>query len=206
MSAESLCRRMRLNLFLSFSKKGDCMNEIITTIENRRSVRVYKPEPIQDDMLQSIIRSGLNAPSAANQQSWHLTVIRTREIIDRLSDDIKQTLRGSPEKHNQAYGNSSTFHVFYNAPVVILVSGDESSYLPMADCSAAIQNMLLAAESFGIGSCWIGLAAMHFTDTSKNGDFGIPATHKLYFAVTFGYPEGRKPLAPARREGTVNFL
>ena len=182
------------------------MNEVTKTIESRRSVRVYTSEPIQDDVLQAIIRSGLNAPSAANQQSWHLTVIRTKEIIDRLSDDVKQTLRGSPEKHNQAYGNSEKFHVFYNAPVVMLVSGDESSYLPMADCSAAIQNMLLAAESFGIGSCWIGLTSMYFTDTSKNGAFGIPAAHKPYFAVTFGYPDGRKPSAPARREDTVNFL
>ena len=181
-------------------------NEVLKTIESRRSVRAYKPDRLKDDEVEAIVRAGLYAPSAANQQSWHFTVIRTKEVIDRLSDDIKQTLRNSPEKHNQTYGNTEDFHVFYHAPMVVLVSGKEGNMLPMADCSAAIQNMLLAADSLGISSCWIGFTLMHFTDTSKNAAFGIPHTHKPMFAAAFGYPANEKGRAPARREATVNYL
>lgn len=181
-------------------------NEVLKVIESRRSVRAYSPEGLTDGEVEAVVRAGLYAPSAANQQSWHLTVIRTKEIIDRLSDDIKQTLRNSPEKHNQTYGNTPDFHVFYNAPVVILVSGQEGNMLPMADCSAAIQNMLLAAESLGIGSCWTAFTLMHFADTTKNAAFGIPHTHKPMFAVAFGRSAKEKGIAPKRREGTVNYL
>lgn len=182
------------------------MNEVTKTIENRRSVRKYRPEQIKDEELEAIIRAGLYAPSAVNQQSWHLTVIRNKEILDSLSRSAKETLAAGDNEYLKGYAKMEKFHVFYNAPTAVLVSFDKGAMAPMADCSAAIQNMLLAAESFGIGSCWIGLTSMYFTDTSKNGAFGIPATHKPYFAVTFGYPDGRKPSAPARREDTVNFL
>ena len=181
-------------------------NDVLKTIESRRSVRAYEPAPLTDEEVDAIVNAGIYAPSAANQQSWHLTVIRTKGIIDKLSGDIKQTLRNSPEKHNQTYGNTPEFHVFYNAPLVILVSGQEGNIAPMADCAAAIQNMLLAAESLGIGSCWIGFTLMHFTDTTKNAAFGIPHTHKPMFAVAFGRPAKEKGMAPKRREGTVNYL
>ena len=181
-------------------------NEVLKTIESRRSVRAYSADPLTDEEVDAIVNAGLYAPSAANQQSWHLTVIRTKEVIDRLNEDIKQTLRNSPEKHNQTYGTTADFHVFYNAPLVVLVSGQEGNIAPMADCSAAIQNMLLAAESLGIGSCWIAFTLMHFTDTTKNTAFGVPHTHKPMFAVAFGRPAKEKGTAPRRREATVNYL
>jgi nitroreductase len=182
------------------------MNGVIETIENRRSVRKYKPEQIKDEQLEAIIRAGLYAPSAVNQQSWHLTVIRNRDILDSLSRSAKETLAAGDNEYLKGYAKMEKFHVFYNAPTAVLVSFDKNAIAPMADCSAAIQNMLLAAESLGVGSCWIGMTAPYFSGGSHNAEFGIPETHQPVYAVTLGYSDSEKGKAPERKVGTVNYL
>ncbi|MGL4368224.1 MAG: nitroreductase family protein [Spirochaetota bacterium] len=182
------------------------MNDVLKAIESRRSVRRYHPEQIRDEDLESIIRAGLSAPSAKNQQPWHLTVIRSKEMIDELAAKVKASLANAPEDWRRAYGNNKKFHVFYEAPVVILVSLEKDAISPLADGSAAIQNMLLAAESLGIGSCWVGMVSSHFTDLSHNDEFGIPHSHQPRYAVTLGFQAGEKGKAPARRTNTVNYL
>lgn len=186
--------------------KENAMNEVLAAIKNRRSVRRYKPEQLKDDELLSILDAGLSAPSAVNQQSWHFTVIRNSGIIDSLAAKVKGLLHTHPDEHVRGFAKSEKFHVFYHAPAVVLVSLDTKALAPMADCSAAIQNMLLAAESLGIGSCWVGMASVYFTDTSHNAELGIPESFQPRYAVCLGYPAGEKGKAPARREGTVNYL
>ena len=182
------------------------MNGVISAIHSRRSVRKYKPEQIKEEELNEIITAGLYAPSAVNQQSWHFTVIRDKVKIDSLAADVKGLLHTHKNEHVRGYAKIEKYHVFYNAPAVVLVSLDNDALNPLADCSAAIQNMLLAAESLGIGSCWIGMTSVYFTDTSHNAEFGIPEGFQPRFAVCLGYPAAEKGKAPARRAGTINYL
>ena len=182
------------------------MNEIISAIKNRRSVRRYKADQIKKDELDAIIEAGLFAPSAINQQSWHFTVIRNRDVIDRLSLNVKGLLHTHSEEHVRGFAKMDKFHVFYNAPAVVLVSLEQKALVPLSDCSAAIQNMLLAAESLGIGSCWVGMTSVYFTDESHNAEFGIPEGFKPLYAVCLGYPDAAKGKAPKRREGTVSYI
>lgn len=182
------------------------MNDVLAAIKNRRSVRRYKPEQIKDEELAAIIDAGLSAPSAVNQQSWHFTVIQNSGIIDSLAAKVKGLLDTHPNEHVRGFAKSSTFHVFYHAPTVVIVSLDGNALSPMADCSAAIQNMLLSAQSLGIGSCWIGMTSVYFTDASHNGEFGISDGFLPRYAVCLGYPVDTQGKAPARREGTVNYL
>jgi nitroreductase len=182
------------------------MNEVLRAIESRRSVRRYKPDQIKDEDMEAIIRAGLYAPSAKNQQSWHFTVIQSKEVIDKLAADVKRTLAASPEDWVNAYAKSDAFHVFYEAPSIVIVSMERGKVSPLADCSAAIQNMLLAAESLGLGSCWIGLVGFHLADGSHNAEFGIPDSYEARYAVTLGYSAAENPKAPPRRTGTVNYL
>ena len=182
------------------------MNEIIAAIKSRRSVRRYKADPIGRDELDAIVEAGLFAPSAINQQSWHFTVIRNKEVIDRLSLGVKGLLHTHSDEHVRGFAKMDKYHVFYDAPAVVLVSLDQKALAPMSDCSAAIQNMLLAAESLGIGSCWVGMTSVYFTDASHNADFGIPEGFQPRYAVCLGYPDAPKGKAPKRREGTVNYI
>lgn len=176
------------------------MNETLRTIKSRRSVRRYQDKPVHDALINEVLEAGLHAPSAMNQQTWDFTVLRSRERIAALNENSRRVLI---EKN---WGENAPSDIFFGAPVVIIISLEKDSLIPMADCSAAIQNMLLAAESLGLGTCWIGSAIPYFESGDHAGAYGIPATHKPYFAVTLGYPDGTAPKMPPRRSGTVRYL
>ena len=184
------------------------MNEIINTILSRRSVRSYSDKQIKNEELELILKAGLFAPSAHNQQSWHFTVIQDKAVIDNLSEASKEAMLKLNDEHLKKYTDKN-FHLFYNAPTVIVVSGEKAALAPRVDCSAAIQNMLVAAESLNIGTCWIGLVTPLF-QSERAAEFAklysIPEGYELFYAVTVGYKaEENQPAAP-RRENTVNFL
>lgn len=186
------------------------MNPVIEAIKNRRSTRKYAPEMLSEEHLTAILDAGLWAPSAHNDQGWHLTVLRNKEMIEALNTDTKAALLSSPLDWARAMGQSPHFHVFYHAPVVIVVSGRNSALSPLADCCAAIQNMLIAAESLSIGSCWIGLCRNLFAkpDMLKKwaGLLKLPQGHTPQFCVTLGNKTGFPPKPPNRAENTVNYI
>ena len=100
------------------------------------------------------------------------------------------------------------YHLFHGAPTVVIVSGKHRAEGPLSsvvDCSAAIQNMLLAAESMNIGTCWIGLARFLFDDESETASLRIPKGYKPYYAVAIGYKaDNYSPLPYPRSPGTVD--
>lgn len=185
------------------------MNETIQTILNRRSVRVFDDKQIAKKELETIIKAGLYAPSAHNQQPWHLTVIQDTELIDELNLSTKTAMSKHEDPTVQQYGNNEKYHIFYNSPTIIVVSGENSALVPKTDCAAATQNMLIAAESLDIGSCWIGLLMFLFQSEKAdeyNKKLKIPEGFTPYHAISLGYKKIDNPKAPQRREGTVNFL
>ena len=109
----------------------------------RRSIRKYKATPISEAVVYELIRAGMNAPSAGNAQPWHFVVIRERQLLDAV-----------PEFHPNA-------QMIKEAPMAILVCGDErlEKYhgFWVQDCSAATQNILLAAHDRGLGAVWLGI-------------------------------------------------
>ncbi len=185
------------------------MNETIKTILNRRSIRTFLPDQIKESELKEIIGSGLYAPSAMNLQPWHFTVVQNSELIERLNEDIKLSLQGSGNKYLEAMVKREGYHIFHHAPTVIIVSGTDKSNFYQTDCAAATENMLLAAESLGIGACWIGLAAFLFgsQDSQKYiKEMKIPAGFKPLYAIALGYKKDNVAKPPQRREGTVDYI
>jgi len=173
-------------------------------------VRKYAPQALSQEHLSAILEAAAWAPSAHNDQGWHFTVLRNKELIDSLSEDTKAVLVNSPLDWAAAMGRSAHFHVFYNAPVVVVVSGRKDALSPLVDCCAAIENMVLAAESLGVGSCWIGLCRSLFALPQEHEKWAqklkLPTGYAMNFCVTLGYKTGFAPKPPARREGTVNFV
>lgn len=116
---------------------------LIDVINSRRSIRKYTGEAIDDEMLKSIIQTGFQAPSAHNCQPQNFIVVKDREILNTIA-----------EKHKYA-------KMLTKAGCAIVVCGDTKKQpregLIVADCSASIQNMLLASHSLGLGAVWIGL-------------------------------------------------
>lgn len=185
------------------------MNETVKTILSRRSVRSYSPQQINEAELDLILKAGLYAPSAHNEQSWHFTIVRNKEIIDNLNQAAKEALLKLEDEPSKKYGADENFHLFYNAPTVIVVSGEKAAIAARADCAAATQNILIAAESLNIGSCWIGLVYPLFkSERAEEFEnlFDIPDGYELYYAIAVGYKTAENEPAAPRRENTVNYI
>jgi nitroreductase len=121
------------------NRSMDLMDALIT----RRSVRRFDQKPVPEDLIEMILRAAMQAPSAANAQPWHFVVITERLILEKVT-----------EFHPAAES-------LHQATVAILVCGDsELEKRPdrwIMDCSAATQNILLAAHASGLGSVWLGI-------------------------------------------------
>lgn len=182
------------------------MNKVIETIKNRRSIRRYLPDPLKQEELDAILEAGLYAPSAHNDQPWHFTVIRDKELLDRISRVSKELMLKSELDWMREMGAKEQLHIFYHAPAVVVVSMRKDALSPLVDCSAAIQNMLLAAESLDIGSCWIGLAKFWFSVPEEVKALGLPAGYEPCYAVALGRKGHRPSRALPRRKDAVNYL
>lgn len=185
------------------------MNETITTILNRRSIRAYKQEQIKEEDLQIILKAGLFAPSAMNQQSWHFTVVRNKETLQKINQTVRDNFLKSGIKRFEEMAKSENFNLFYNAATLIIVSGDEKAIAPQCDCALAMGNMFLAASSIGIGSCWIH-ATTQLSNTEEGNSLisvlGIPQGNKIFASGVFGYAAVEAPAAAPRKDNTVNII
>ncbi len=179
------------------------MNETLKTIASRRSIRQFKVEQIDDATLQAIVTAGLQAPTGHNDQSWYLVVVQNRELIDEMSTGSKRAMQTMPVDWIAELGRNAAYHIYYNAPTVVLVAARKDAVSPVPDACAAIQNVLLAAESLGVGSCWIGFARFYFNSEEARRRIGLPEGYEVHYAVSLGYKaDGAQPQPPQRKYAT----
>jgi nitroreductase len=185
------------------------MNETLKTILNRRSIRKFEQEKIKENELQAILEAGKFAPSAMNQQSWHFTVVQNKELLQKIDEACRTAFIKSGNKSFEERAKAENFSIFYNAPTFIIVTADEKAIAPQNDGSLALGNMFLAAESLGIGSCWIH--AINFLFSTEEGkalkkELGIPAGYAPVGSGAFGYKAVEAPSPAPRRDGTVSII
>jgi len=160
------------------------MNEVLNNIITRRSVRAFTDEQIKDDDLQLILKAGIYAPSGMNRQSWRFTVVQNAQIIEKLENLIKTAL--GREKYNM-----------YGCKTIIMLSNDRDNSNGLADCACALQNIFLAANSLGIGSCWINQLKTICDEPqirSMLTQLEIPANHIVWGIAALGYPKANEPV------------
>ena len=167
------------------------MNETIKTLLNRRSVRAYTEKMPSDADLALIIEAGRYAPTGMNAQNTMAVVIKNKEIRDRVS------------KMNAAVMGSDK-DPFYGAPAVVVVFADTARYTYIEDGSLCIGNMLNAAHSLGISSCWIHRAGQVF-DSPEGRELArswcVPDSYKVIGNVILGYADGPEPQTKPRKDG-----
>ena len=166
------------------------MNEVICAIEGRRSIRSYRTDPVPEEKLEAVVKAGLMAPSAMNQQSWHFVVISGKGA-ERYRTYCIEKLGRDP---------------YYGAPAMILVFGKKDAIAPVCDGSLAIGNLLLAAKALGLGSCWIHCVNDLFKEEAAAAEWGVPAGSRPVGSVALGFPAGEAPAAKPRKEGTVTRI
>jgi nitroreductase len=184
------------------------INPVIEAIKSRRAIRSYEDRQVPGSAIQTLLEAATYAPSAINVQPWKFTIITNKDEMKRLSDKAKPALiRSLPDVGDEGLVglkkrlSDPQYNIFYNAPLLIFVSGAKSPYT-VYDCSMAAQNMMLAAYSLGIGSCWIGTAVYTANDPKVKPSLGIPEDHEVYAAIIFGYAKDA-PKAPMKRPAQV---
>jgi nitroreductase len=185
------------------------MNETLKNIKNRRSVRAYQAEQIKEEELQMILEAGIYAPNVRNQQSWHFTVIQSKELLDRMSKAVQEEYKKSNDKFIQQFANNENFHIFHKAPAAIILSGAETAMAAQIDCALAAENMMIAAESIGIGSCWVSAAPNFINakkDTDLNNQLGIPNGFKPIYSIALGYKATEADNNMPRKADVVNYV
>ena len=187
-------------------------NVVIDNIKTRVSVREYQDRPVSKEDIQEIIDAGIHAPSGFGIEPWFFVVVQNRGMLKRISDHCKPRLMAQLEDATNgeavAYRKklaTEEFDIFYNAPALILVLGSSEGITTDYDCCLCAENMMLAAHSMGIGSCWIVTACFMQDNPELMDELGIPSGYKLVAHIVFGYPEGDVPATP-RKEPVVVWV
>jgi nitroreductase len=184
------------------------MNESIKNILERRSIRSYKPTQLNDQDIELILQCGLYAATARGKQSWHLTVLQNRELMNKITAVNHELALKSPIEFVKKMASQPDFDSWRGAPTAIIISGDGGDYA-IADCANATQNMAVAANSLGLGSCYMAgfkAALLHPDHKDFVQALGIPDGYIPVFALAVGYSnEVLEPRAP-RKENSINYV
>jgi nitroreductase len=170
--------------------------DVIEAVKNRKSIRAYKNIPVDDTALNTVLEAARLAPSWANTQTWRFVVIKNQDIKERLIDT---SLRA----------NNRGIEAIREAPIVIAACAevnragcrngepltDKEGYWFMFDVALAMQNLVLAAESLGLGTVYLG----GFDAKKVEGILGIPAGYRIVAMTPLGYPD-ESPEAKSRKE------
>jgi len=181
------------------------MKDVFETINSRRSVRSYKKEQLNDDEIKKILNAGIMAPTARGEQPWFFTVVQNKELLKEINDVAVENMLLSGDEFLEAIAKSGR-NILHNAPTILVVSGRDDDDYSQTDCSAAIENILLAAEGLDIGSCWIGLIKAYFQSPESKGKLEIPEGYSPIYGVTLGYKDEDTHGNPNRNKDVINWI
>ena len=177
------------------------VNPVLSTIMARRSVRKYLDKPVEHEKLEIIVRAGINAPSGMNRQPWVVRVVEDQKLIADVNEVFK---KANPEQVNR---DKNFKNMFRNAPNIICVCTPTNG----GDLDAGLlgENMMLAAQSLGLGTCCLG-GPVRFLNTNADAKFfldrlDIPEGYKLNYILAIGYPD-EQPEAKPRDASKVKFI
>ena len=169
-------------------------NQVLEALKNRRSIRKYKTEQIKDEELNAVLEAGTYAPTGMGTQSPLMVVVQDKGTIARLS------------KMNAAFIADPDGDPFYGAPTVVIVLADSTNRNGFADGCLVMGNLMNAAYSIGLGSCWINRAREMF-DTVEGRKmlrgWGVEDKYVGVGSCILGYADCPHPEAKLRKEGYV---
>lgn len=183
---------IRLAYALSEEKTGDDTEQVsasdaeaaLNCIMTRASVRSYTKEAVADSIIEKILKAGMAAPTAANRQPWEFVVINDQALKDSITDDFQWT----------KMVKGSAFSIVVCGNMNKAFDGDtpvRGNWV--LDCSAASENMLLAAHALGLGGVWCGIYPEEDRVKTLRDILSLPDSLQPLNVIAFGYPE-EKPV------------
>lgn len=180
---------------------------VLDCINGRRSIRKYTSEIIDEQTMKNLLSLGTKAATGSNQQPWGFLVIQDKDEIQRLSDETKKYLLENLslypylEQYRDWLLNKS-YSVFNNASTLLVIYGNTESHWHVYDCTLCAGNIMLAAQSMGIGTCWIGFAEHTLNTPEFKKAYAIPEHYALVCPMSMGYFKTGLPTAQ-RNEPTI---
>lgn len=145
------------------------MNVGTTIIKCRHSVRSYKSVPVEDTIIRDAIECARFAPTAMNLQPWLIGVIRERDMLEKVA------------------GLTDHGRFITDAPVCFAVFGERKAKYYLEDCCAATENLIIALQSYGVGSCWVAGDKKEYAEPVRRL-LGVPDHYTLVSLLPAGYP------------------
>lgn len=180
------------------------MNEIIETIKKRRSVRAYLEKSVEQEIIDKIIEAGLWSPTARHQQKWKFIVVTDKKVLSRITELMVE--EGSEKyPHIKERAKAKEDPILYNAPLFIVVAEPKDYHWDHIDGAIAAQNMVLAGESLGLNSCYIGMTRVLKDNKEFNELLQMPSGYRIIISVIFGYGD-EEPDVKDRVEDTVIMI
>jgi len=179
-------------------------------IYDRRAVRHYTDEPVSEAALKWLIDAAIQAPSAMNEQPWLFTVVRDKDVLKQISRDGKAATialmeaNGAPSSRYEKLKNPA-FDILYHAPAMIVIASASAGPWAAVNCSLAAQNLMLAARSAGLGSCWIGLAQAFISSPDGKALLGLPADCAVVAGIIVGHTAEFPPPVP-RKDAVITWI
>ena len=178
------------------------VNPVLSNIMARRSIRKYLDKPVEHEKLEVIVKCGINAPSGMNRQPWIVRVVEDQKLIADVNEVFKQ------ENPEQVARDKDFKNMFRNAPNLICVCTPVNGGGEL-DAGLLGENMMLAAQSMGLGTCCLGGPVRFLLSNEKCKFFldrlDIPADYKLNYILAIGYPD-EQPDAKPRDDSKVKYI
>lgn len=180
------------------------MNETLKTIAERRSIRSYEDKPVEKEKIEKLLEAGFWGPSAKNTQNWHFIVVTNKDVLKKISE---MTIEDASDRYPMIKERAKTKPdpILYEAPLLIAVAAPTDYNWGKTDGTIAAQNMVLAAHSLGLGSCYIGMTRGLKDNEEFNEILEMPEGHRTVITIIFGYPK-ENPEPKPRKEDVVSWV
>ena len=176
------------------AQKQETSEVVLNNILERTSVRSYLDKSIEEDKIEKLLRAGMAAPTAVNKQPWHFVVVTDKSLLQKLA-------KANPYAEMVA-----------RAPLAIVVCGDMTKALDgnarefwVQDCSAASENILLAATGLGLGSVWAGTYPSEERCAAVSEVLGLPEFLIPLNTIAIGYPDGDVTPKDKWKESNISY-
>jgi nitroreductase len=189
------------------------MDPVLEAIYTRRSIRSYDSRPVPRELLMTIIEAANQAPSGMNAQPWRFVVVEDKSLKKKLVEtavpNSKKYLEPLKEVDPTRYELIMKRYeeledpVYYSAPAIIFVLG--SGPFNSDSCPLACANLILAAHSLGLGSCWVKLGSLVTENAEIRQALELKEEEEIFGPILIGFPKDR-PKAPPKKEPVIKWI
>ena len=183
--------------------------DAVDVIYNRRAIRDFTDDCPPREEVETLIAAAVQAPSGMNRQPWAFVVASGRPLLAKWSAKAKaffaDQAEGSALHGFREHLESPEFNIFYNAPMLVVICATDADPMSLKDCCLAAENLMLAAQDRGLGTCWIGFAEPWLTSAEGRAALDLPVGHFPIAPIILGRPASTPP-RPHRNAPKVGWI